>query len=184
MLLTPSLAIRVASDIKPMPPPTFAEMWRREQLIDQSFVSVRAFVSQEGFGFSWFWRQARQIKRGPAHESEPIRFGRQRQTFLFQLLKHEGIDWVADPVCVSHFGNFHRLRRAKRPELSIFFANQWISEGAGHLWLIWNFRRAKRNPTGEFGYLVGFHGFHHGFDQARLRRALSGTNAFEHQTFI
>src|SRR5688572_19653842 len=80
----------------------FAEMWRRQQSINESLVGVGSIVGQKRRHFVRRRRQAREIQCHSTNQRAAIRFGRMSKAFLLQAIQYKGIDGVGTPIWLAH----------------------------------------------------------------------------------
>ena len=95
----------VADQIKPMSRPTLAVSRRREQTIDDFFISVRRNVVDKRFDFFRRRRQADQVEAEPTNQGPAIGLDRGLDPCFFELRQEEAIDVVERPTFVFDLGN-------------------------------------------------------------------------------
>ena len=100
-----------------MPPPAFAEVRRREQPVDDLFVSVRRLIGSELIHLGGRGRNSDQIEIDTPQQRRAIGVGDRLQTGSFQLGEDESVDCGGWPTRCIDVRNRRRGDRAERPEL-------------------------------------------------------------------
>ena len=90
---------------------------------------------------------------------KPVGFRRERESLVFQSLKHEGVNRVAVPHGGAHGRDRDRPRRLERPECPVLVGDQRIGLRGGDIRRDLDLGRPGRDPAGKqvgFGRLDRF----------------------------
>ena len=87
-----AIGVRVARDVEPVPPPTLAVMWRREQAVEQLLVGVGRSVLLEGLDLRRRRRQAQEVKARAADERGAVGGRGEREFGTGEFLADEGVN--------------------------------------------------------------------------------------------
>ena len=94
----------VASQVQPHRRPAFAVRVRREQFVNQFFVSLRIRVIHKPVSPLDRWRESRQVETESSDERVPIRLGSRPQPLGLKPFQHESINPVSDSLFVLYLG--------------------------------------------------------------------------------
>jgi hypothetical protein len=93
----------------------FAVAGRCEQLVDELLVGVGRRVATKASTISGSGRKADEIERQAPGKRALVRFGRGRESGRLELREDEGVDRIADPLCVLHDRQGGTLGLDERP---------------------------------------------------------------------